>query len=289
MTAYYGNDGLELFAEVVPAPGRRQVDKGPPIVLMHGGGPDHRSLLPLARQLAEHGFGPVLLPDVRGFGRSVCRDPGRHRWAQYSADVVSLLDAFEIDKAVIGGAGMGGTVALRVGLEHADRCLALIAISMEDIEDDAAKEEEIRFMDDFAERVRTRGIEAGWAPILPTLAPVIESMVADAIPRSDPASIAAAAAIGRDRSFASVKDLAGISAPTLVFAGMDYRHPKALAEAAVRTLPRGYLAQAAMTADIVDAVGFAKAFAPPIADFLIRFKGASARKSGDSTNPGTWP
>ena len=170
---------------------------------------------------------------------------------------------------------MGGTIALRVGLEHSDRCLALVVISLEDIEDDAAKQAEIRFMDDFAERVRTSGIEAGWAPVLPTLAPVIGSMVADAIPRSDPSSIAAAAAIGRDRSFTSVGDLARISTPALIFAGMDHRHPEALARAAVRELPNGRLAQATMTAEIIDAVGFGEAFAPPIADFLMRFGSAS--------------
>lgn len=228
--------------------------------------------MPLAGRLAAVGIGPVLLPDVRGYGRSICRRPEAHTWARYSADVIALLDAFGLDRAVIGGAGLGGTITLRAGLEYADRCLALIAISLEDIEDDAAKEAEIRFMDDFAERVRQEGIEAGWAPILPTLAPVIGSMVADAIPRSDPASIAAAAAIGRDRSFTRVEELSGISCPTLVFAGMDRRHPKALAEAAVGALPRGHLASGAMTGDIVDAVGFGEAFAPPIAEFLMPYK-----------------
>lgn len=268
MTPYAGGDDCELFAELVSAHGIGQ--NGPPVVLMHGGGPDHTSMLPLANRLAARGFGPVLVPDVRGYGRSICRQAERHTWSQYSADVVSLLDAFGIDRAVVGGAGMGGTVALRLGLEHSERCLGLVAISLEDIEDDDAKEAESRFMEDFAERVRTQGLEAAWRPIIPTLAPVIGAMVADAIPRSDPASIAAAAAIGRDRSFRSVDELAAISAPTLIFSGMDYRHPQATAEAAVSVLPHGCLGEVAMTADMVDADGFGEAFAPAIDDFLVR-------------------
>jgi len=57
---------------------------------MHGGGPDHRSLVPLAERLS--GEAPVVLPDVRGYGRSVCTDPARHTWAQYSDDMIALLD-----------------------------------------------------------------------------------------------------------------------------------------------------------------------------------------------------
>jgi 3-oxoadipate enol-lactonase len=119
----------------------------------------------------------------------------------------------------------------------AQRGNALVLISVDDIEDDAAKEAEIELMAAFAERVRTHGIEAGWGPILPQLAPVIGALVRDAIPRSDPESIAAAAAIGRDRSFRSVDELAAITAPALVIPGMGPRHPPELAEAVARLLP----------------------------------------------------
>jgi 3-oxoadipate enol-lactonase len=66
----------------------------------------------------------------------------------------------------------------------AQRGNALVLISVDDIEDDAAKEAEIELMAAFAERVRTHGIEAGWGPILPQLAPVIGALVRDAIPRA---------------------------------------------------------------------------------------------------------
>ena len=65
-----GADGTTLYAA--------SFGEGPHLVLLHGGGPDHRSLLPLGRRLADRYT--VVLPDVRGYGRSVCTDPTRHTW-----------------------------------------------------------------------------------------------------------------------------------------------------------------------------------------------------------------
>jgi pimeloyl-ACP methyl ester carboxylesterase len=239
----------------------------PVLVLLHGGGPDHRSLVPLARLLADHAT--VLLPDVRGYGRSVCTDPARHTWAQYADDVIALLDHLGVRRAVVGGAGLGGTITLRAALAHPDRVRAAIVIGLEDIEDDEKKEAEIAFLDAFADRVRAHGIEAAWEPILKDLAPVIGTMVRDAIPRSDPASIAAAAAIGRDRSFRTVAELRAVAAPTLIIPGMDARHPAAIAEELARVLPKGRLAPVTISADLVTSDDFARAFAPAIRDFLI--------------------
>ncbi|OZM70781.1 alpha/beta hydrolase [Amycolatopsis antarctica] len=233
---------------------------------MHGGGPDHHSLLPLAERLADRYT--VVLPDVRGFGRSVCRDPAAYTWARYSADVTALLDHLGLASAVVGGTGLGGTIALRTALEHPDRVCAAVLISVEDIEDDEAKAAETALFDEFAARVRTEGIEAGWAPILPGLAPVIGTLVREAIPRADPASIAAFAAIGHDRAFRSVHDLAEVAAPTLVIPGSDPRHPTALADDLARTLPRGQLATARVSPGLRTAEDLADAVAPAIRDFL---------------------
>lgn len=257
---YRGHDGVALFAAAVGA--------GPVVVLMHGGGPDHRSLVPLARRLA--GRYSVVLPDVRGYGRSHCTDPDRHTWSRYAADVTALLDHLGTDRAVVGGTGLGSSIALRTCLDHPRRVRGAVLISVEDIEDDEAKAAETAFMDAFAHRVRTEGIEAAWAPILPTLAPVITALVADAIPRSHPESVAAAAAIGRDRLVGCAADLAAITAPALVIPGTDHRHPTAVAEAVVRTLPHARLAPVAMTADLRTADDLADAFAPAVAAFLDR-------------------
>ena len=264
---YHGNDGLPLYATTVGHAGTAAGGiRGPVLVLLHGGGPDHHSLMPLAERVAD--LCTVVLPDIRGYGRSICIDPSRHTWAQYAADVISLLDHLGVRKAIVGGAGLGATIALRTALAYPERVLGSVLISVEDIEDDERKQAEIKFMDAFAARVRTEGIDAAWAPILDDLAPIVGAMVRDAIPRSDPASIAAAAAIGRDRAFRSVDELASITSPTLIFPGMDWRHPPALAEHLARMLPRGRLAPVKLSAEVRTPADFARACAPAIRDFL---------------------
>jgi pimeloyl-ACP methyl ester carboxylesterase len=263
---YRGNDGWPLFATVQ---GRLERRGGPdtPLVLLHGGGPDHQMFVPLARELAD--FVRVVLPDVRGYGRSVCPEPARHTWRQYADDVTSLLDQIGADGAIVGGAGLGATIALRTAVAYPERVQGLVLISVEDIEDDEQKAVEIAFMDAFAQRAITEGVEAAWAPILPGLAPLIGTLVREAIPRSDRGSIAAAATIGRDRSFRSIDELAVITAPTLIFPGMDERHPASLAEDLAHLLPHGRLAPVRVSDDVRDAQDLAHAFAPAIRDFLI--------------------
>lgn len=259
--SYQGTDGCPLHATQVGS-------GGPPLVLLHGGGPDHHSLLPLAELLADRHT--VILPDVRGYGRSVCADPTRHTWAQYAADVIALLDHLALPTAALGGTGLGSTITLRTALDRPDRVNAAVVVSVENIEEtEHDKEAETAFLDAFAARVRDEGIEAAWAPILPALAPVIGAMVRDAIPRSDPASIAAAAAIGRDIAFSAVEDLAAIPVPTLVIPGTDVRHPTELAERVVQVMPNAVLATVSISASLRTADDLAAAIAPAIREFLL--------------------
>jgi 3-oxoadipate enol-lactonase len=264
---YPGGDGSPLHATTVGDVGATARGiSGPVLVLLHGGGPDHHSLVPLAEQVAD--LCTVVLPDVRGYGCSICTDPSRHTWAQYAGDVAALLDHLGLDQAIVGGAGLGATITLRTAIAYPERVLGSVLMSVEDIEDDERKQAEIEFMDAFAARVRTEGIEAAWAPILDDLAPIVGAMVREAIPRSDPASIAAAAAIGRDRAFRNMGELTGIAAPTLVFPGMDWRHPPALAEHLARMLPRGRLAPVTLSAEVCTPEDFARACAPAIREFV---------------------
>jgi pimeloyl-ACP methyl ester carboxylesterase len=210
----------------------------------------------------------VVLPDVRGYGRSICVDPARHTWAQYADDVMSLLDHLGLDRAVLGGAGLGATISLRCAVRDPDRVAGLCLISVEDIEDEVAKRAEIAFMDAFAERMRTQGIAAAWEPVLPDLSPVIGAMVREAMHDADPQSLAAAAMIGRDRAFSGLEELLSIDAPTLIFAGDDWRHPATLARALATKLPAGRLGRAAMSTTLATTEDFARQFAPEISAFL---------------------
>ena len=118
---FRGEDDCKLFAFAVGT--------GPPLVLLHGGGPDHQSLIPLALALA--GRATVILPDVRGYGRSICREPERHTWESYADDVLALLDHLGLERAHVGGAGMGSGIAVRVRLSAPARIAGLVLISPE--------------------------------------------------------------------------------------------------------------------------------------------------------------
>lgn len=269
---FVGDDGCELWAWVSAA--APDTCNPTPILLLHGGGPDHRMFLPLVEEIPEDFT--VILPDIRGYGRSRCREAARHSWDQYASDTIALLDALGFSQAIVGGAGLGATIALRLAVDHPDHVLAVIAIGVEDIEDDEAKQAEIEMMDAFSMRAQRDGISAAWEPLFPHLSPVIGAMVREAIPRSDAASIAAAAAIGRDRSFRSPQELAAISVPAILFAGGDVRHPQALAQEAARIIPRGKLATASMSDKMETSRDFAQTIAPAILEFIAEVRSDKA-------------
>ena len=267
---YRGSDGCPLHASIIEPGGA--MPKAAVIILLHGGGPDHRSMVPLAQMLSDRWT--AVLPDIRGYGRSVCTDPSRHTWTQYTSDIASLLAHLGAARAVLVGAGIGTTIALRTSMASPESVAASVLISIEDIEDDKAKEAETALLKAFADRVRNEGLEAAWAPVLPHFPPLIGNMVRDAIPRSNPASIAAAAAIGYDRSFRDVSELSAIETPTLVIPGTDFRHPTALGEKVAATLPNGRLASVRFSSDLLSAEDFGRVFAPPIRDFLLSIETA---------------
>ena len=85
--------------------------------------------------------------------------------------------------------------------------------------------------------------------------------------------------IGHDRSFRSVDDLAAVTAPTLIFAGTDRRHPRRLAEQAATIMPRATLAATEVDATPRTPQDLADAFLPELLEFLARLP----RWSADAT------
>jgi pimeloyl-ACP methyl ester carboxylesterase len=70
-------------------------------------------------------FYRVITFDRRGTGRSAI-PPGEWTNADFAADLKGLLDALGIDKAIVGGASLGGVIACQFGLDYPDRALALV-------------------------------------------------------------------------------------------------------------------------------------------------------------------
>lgn len=101
-----------------------------------------------------------------------------------------------------------------------------------------------------------------------TTATARHALMRDAIPRSDPASIIAACAIGRDRAFRSVEELRSINVPALIVPGADARHPTRLGQEMARSLPHGQLAPVAIPESLRTAEDLSRAMAPVIEDLL---------------------
>ncbi|ANE78492.1 alpha/beta hydrolase [Mycobacterium adipatum] len=257
-TLHVGDDGWPLMGEVL--------GRGELIIMLHGGGPDHYSMRPLADRLA--GRYCVALPDIRGYGASRCPDPTLHRWDQYVTDTIAIMHALDATSTHLVGAGLGGTIALRTCLQHPQLTRSAVVISAEAIEDDQDKAADAELMDRFADRARSRGLQAAWELFFPHLQPLIVNLVTEALPRTDAQSAAAAAAIGHDRAFAVVEELRRIDTPTLIIAGDDPRHPTQLARTLADVLPHGVLAEATMSDRLVAADDLAHAFGPEIELFL---------------------
>ncbi|MBA2372212.1 MAG: alpha/beta fold hydrolase, partial [Chloroflexi bacterium] len=67
----------------------------------------------------------VLTYDRRGTGRSASPS-GSWSAADLAFDLAGLLDALEIERAIIAGSSLGGVVTAQFGLDHPDRARALV-------------------------------------------------------------------------------------------------------------------------------------------------------------------
>jgi pimeloyl-ACP methyl ester carboxylesterase len=95
-----------------------------PVTLMvHGAGSTHLDWPAELRRLPEAN---AIAPDLPGHGRSP--GPGRQSVGAYAADMVSLLDALKIARAIVAGHSMGGAIGLAMALTYPDRVAGLILV-----------------------------------------------------------------------------------------------------------------------------------------------------------------
>jgi pimeloyl-ACP methyl ester carboxylesterase len=96
--------------------------QGMPILLLHGWPLDHRVWQPQVEHLRDHH--KVIALDRRGFGRSTGSADG----GDAVGDVDSVLDACEVESAVIIGMSRGGRIALRYAHERPERVRGLVLV-----------------------------------------------------------------------------------------------------------------------------------------------------------------
>lgn len=105
--------------------------EGKPVILLHGWPYDIHSYVDVAPLLTHRGF-RVIVPYLRGFGSTTFLSDATVRNGQQAAvasDVIALMDALNIPKAVIGGFDWGARSADVVAALWPDRCKALVAVS----------------------------------------------------------------------------------------------------------------------------------------------------------------
>lgn len=112
------------YAEAGPA-------DGPVVLLIHGWPYDIHTYVDVAPLLAAAGY-RVIVPYLRGYGTTRFLSSDTPRNAQQSAvalDIIALMDALKIDKAVIGGCDWGARTACILAMLWPERCQALVSVS----------------------------------------------------------------------------------------------------------------------------------------------------------------
>src|SRR5258705_5214176 len=104
---------------------------GQPVILLHGWPFDIHAFVDVAPLLAKAGH-RVIVPYQRGYGSTKFLSSETFRNAQQSIcaeDVVQLMDALEIKKAILGGFDIGSRTAAVAAVLWPDRVKALVLVS----------------------------------------------------------------------------------------------------------------------------------------------------------------
>jgi pimeloyl-ACP methyl ester carboxylesterase len=112
------------YAEAGPA-------DGSVVILLHGWPYDIYSYVDVAPMLASAGY-RVIVPYLRGFGatRFLSGDTARNgQQSVVAVDIIALMDALHIEKAVIGGFDWGARTANVIAALWPERCKAMVSVS----------------------------------------------------------------------------------------------------------------------------------------------------------------
>ena len=234
---YIQSDGLQLVVE--------RFGSGPPLIFAHGlTGNRHvtrQQFMSLADQYS------IIIYDQRGHcDASPVTDPALYDPVRMAEDMTAVLNAFHIDKAIVGGESMGAATTLTFALRHPERVEKLLLTAPAFCDSPNPETASIRAMgqeigkigiDAFlaAAAVRQRD-ELGWPE------PVIDA-VARMQGSHDSASLATACQAVIDWVILpDLSPLQTIACPTCIIAWEnDTLHPLALAQQYAATIPRAEL------------------------------------------------
>jgi len=110
---------------------------GPPVLLMHGFPYDIHAYAEVAPSLAAQGC-RVIVPYLRGFGPTrflAVTTPRSGEQAALGADLLALMDALALPRAVLAGYDWGGRAACVVAALWPERCAGLLSFNSYNIQD----------------------------------------------------------------------------------------------------------------------------------------------------------
>jgi 3-oxoadipate enol-lactonase len=203
---------------------------GAAVVLLHGLTATHRYVVMGSNALPRAGFRTISY-DARGHGRS--SPAGSYSYGALAGDLGAVLDAFEIDRAVLAGASMGAHTLLRYALEAPARVAGLVVITpafVPDAVDEPARAQRWHALADGLRRGGVDGfMQAYGEPDVPeSMRATVLDVVRQRLSRHEhPDAVADALdEVPFSRPFDSLDELAAIAAPTTVVASRDESDPE---------------------------------------------------------------
>jgi 3-oxoadipate enol-lactonase len=219
------SDGVRIAYQA-----RRAAPSAPAIALVHSLALDHRFWDPVAERL--DGRATVITIDARGHGRSG-RGGMPYTTERMALDLLEVLDALQVPQAVVGGASMGGCVALQFAASHPRRTAGLALIDTtswygptapKDWEDRALKAV-AHGLPSLVEFQKTRWFSDGFRAREPQ---VVQACIDSFLANDLECYVAACRMLG---AFDGRPLLGDIRVPTLVMVGEeDYAAPVAMAQ-----------------------------------------------------------
>ncbi len=224
-----------------------QAGTGPPIVLLHGLTATRRYVVMGSRVLERAGH-RVVAYDARGHGRSTAApDPSAYGYERLALDLEAVLDALDLERAVLAGASMGAHTAVRFALLHPERVAGLGLITPSFDPDLRITPTTFAEWNALARGLREGGVEGfvnayNFSGLPVAWRKTVERVVRQRLAAHEhPDAVAAALeVVPRSRPFEAIGELAGIQVPAVVIASRDEAdpgHPLAVGQRYARAIP----------------------------------------------------
>jgi pimeloyl-ACP methyl ester carboxylesterase len=221
---------------------------GIPVVLLHGLTATHRYVVMGSRQLERSGH-RVIAYDARGHGASDAPSSrAAYEYDDLLADLLAVLDAEGVERAVLAGASMGAHTALKAAIEAPERVAGLVVTTPAYDPVTHGDAVSLERWDALSDGLRTGGVEGFVAAYDLDEVPhawreTVATVLRQRLSRHDhPDAVAdALRVVPRSRPFDTLRDLAAIeSIPTVVVADRDEAdpgHPLAVGQEYAAAIP----------------------------------------------------